>query len=254
MENLLEIEKVGYPYLFRYRLDNEYTIDEIKNNYIFFANSKKFKDPFDCSLKLINLDNGKENNEKSINYLKSKIVDDNHKNIFNKKFKDNKDIIGYAQNKMGEYINEIGIACFTITPINIMMWANYANNHQGICIQYNVDNDNDYFKYLKNINYVDDLEQLNYCIGDSEENIFEVLNTKHKLWEKEYEKRLMKTPSGGHTLNPNAIRSIIFGLKTNEEYKKIIISTVMIHNSHIKIYKSSLMKNGFGLTLIEIIK
>ena len=252
MENQLEAGKSGVPYLFRYRNNNKFTIDEIKNNYIFFPNSEKLNDPFDGSHKLIELNNDDEDIEKSYNYLKSKLVDTKSKNYFEEKFKDKNAFIDFMKNAIGEYINQTGIACFSNSQINFMLWANYANNHQGICVQYNIDYDKNFFKGLRNVNYVEDLKQINYSIGNNEEEILKIFHTKLKLWREEYEIRLTKNSTGKHTLNPKAIRSIIFGMRTSKKYQKKIIQTVKDYNSHIKVYKSQLMEVGFGLTLTEI--
>ena len=76
--------------------------------------------------------------------------------------------------------------------------------------------------------------------------------TKLKLWREEYEVRLLKQKHGKYNYNPIALRSIIFGLRTEGDFKKLIIETVKNNQPHIKIYDSKLMDDGFGLTLTEV--
>lgn len=35
-------------------------------------------------------------------------------------------------------VKKFRVACFTESPYSMLMWAHYANNHQGICIEYEV--------------------------------------------------------------------------------------------------------------------
>lgn len=252
MDNKVEVDKAGVPYLFRYRNNNKFTIDEISNNYIFFPNSEKLNDPFDASHKLLDINDDFDNIEKSYNYLNSKLVDNKIKNYFEEKFKNKIAFKDFLKSSIIEYINKTGIACFSNSQLNFMMWANYANNHQGICIQYNIKYDKEFFKGCRIVDYVEDLKQINYLIYKNEEEILNLFYMKLKLWKEEYEIRLIKNTTGKHNLNPKSIRSIIFGLRTSVNYKKKIIKAVKDNNSQIKVYDSQLLQTGFGLSLTEI--
>lgn len=54
-----ELAKFGAPYAFRYRSNNGHTIDEIENNYIYFANRDQLNDPFDSSPAYISMSESK---------------------------------------------------------------------------------------------------------------------------------------------------------------------------------------------------
>ncbi len=250
----LEIEKGGVPYLFRYRSNSDYTVDEIKNNYIFFPNSEMLNDPFDASHKLVKIDENEMSISKSIEVIKERLKNEDAIKYFDKAFPKKENFVDFLKTGIIQFINETGIACFSISPVNIMLWANYANNHQGICIQYNINNDKKFFEGLSNVEYVENLELLNYTIGTEVESnaMRKMFFTKLKLWREEYEMRLIKIPAGKHHLEKQCIRSIVFGLRTPLEFQEKVIETVSKYNPHIEIYQSKLMEDGIGLTLTKI--
>ena len=48
-----EIKKAGKPYVFRYRPNNEFTLEEINDSYIYFQKRELLNDPFDSAPDLI---------------------------------------------------------------------------------------------------------------------------------------------------------------------------------------------------------
>lgn len=249
-----EISNFKKPYLFRYRSNNEYTIDEIKNSNIYFADRDKLNDPFDASHKLIDINKDVKLIDKSKEFIKNKLHDKLEAKYFESIFSENNRFLNFIEGGLNEFINKTGIACFTISPVNIMLWAMYANNHQGICIQYNTDNDDFFFKGIRAVKYVDKLSKIDYSVGLGDSKaISNVFFTKLGLWKNEYEVRLIKTPSGIYKFNSDAIRSIIFGLRSTDEFRNQIIEVVKLYQPHIKLYNSELLDDGFGLQFRKII-
>src|SRR5690606_41239683 len=82
---MFEIEKSGPPYLFRYRSNSEFTIDELENNYIYFSDREELNDPYDSIPNLINLTNDKEELKKSYNLTLENFKDPVSKSYFTRK-------------------------------------------------------------------------------------------------------------------------------------------------------------------------
>lgn len=82
----LEIEKSGPPYLFRYRSNSEFTIDELENNYIYFSDRNELNDPYDSIPNLINLTNDSEELKSFYNLILENINDSITKSYFSKNF------------------------------------------------------------------------------------------------------------------------------------------------------------------------
>lgn len=211
-------------------------------------------DPFDASHKLVKIDENDESIFKSIEVLKERLKNEREIRYFNQAFPKKENFVNFLKEGIVEFINQTGIACFSISPVNIMLWANYSNNHQGICIQYNIEYDKNFFNTLGNVEYVDNLEILNYAIGTEIESnaIRKIFFTKLRLWREEYEIRVIKNSPGKHYFEKRSVRSIVFGLRTPINFQEKIIETVSKYNSHIEMYQSELMNDGIGLTLTKI--
>lgn len=145
--------------------------------------------------------------------------------------------------KLGEDIKfKIQAICFTYSDNykgyeNEMMWAQYAENHCGICLEIDIDlflkenNNVEIFKF-QNINYKPKREDewVNWDLKKSKnENIkqhierdFEGLFlTKSHYWQKEFEKRLLILQDDYCYLNiKNSLTGIYYGLSTNHNYDK----------------------------------
>lgn len=229
--------------IFRYRSDNpEHTIDEIKNNYIYFSNKEQLNDPYDGNERLLEI-NLKE--EKLLDYLKVLKLDV-------EQFSSTEDLKYFLDNTKKEYLNKFGIACFTISPTNMSLWANYSNNNKGICIEYNIQEDESFFKNLRPIEYLAEYESIDLDLFGNFSELKTILHRKLKLWEHEYELRLLKDLPGKYKVNSNAIKKIIFGLRAEDKFKSKVIETVKKYQPHIQLYNSRLSKDGFAIELAEI--
>lgn len=87
-------------FVYKYFAPTEYNICDLENNLISFTIPEKFNDPYDCSLNLA--------------YYKDEIL----------------------QNKLNSIKKRVYISCFSELNDSMLMWAHYAINHTGFCVQY----------------------------------------------------------------------------------------------------------------------
>jgi hypothetical protein len=248
----LEFGKNGPPYFFRYRTDSKYTLDEIENNYIYFSTHEKLNDPFDSNYNLINLSENPNDIESLFNYIIKFSPRNDIANFLQELYRKNQnDFRKFILEFLKPFFQKFGIACFSTYQANLVLWATYANNHQGICIQYSLDYDREFFKHLTPIEYVESLEKINYMPQNEFEAQKKLFFKKAEVWKHESELRLVKEDSGKHEFNPIAVRSIAFGLRTKDEFKKEIIKIVSEKANHIKIYNSELLEDSYGLRFTQ---
>lgn len=117
--------------------------------------------------------------------------------------------------------------------LNELMWAHYADSHNGICIKYKfpsnvttIGNDKNYVAYFKDVEYISDLKK--YSKQDSI-NTKDAFFAKGKSWKYENELRLLyynPTNRDNHVSLPisNCIEAVYFGVKCSEKDKQTIKS------------------------------
>ena len=91
---------------------NEKRLESLKENKIYVTNYRCFNDPFEFEMLSVDMD---------------KLQKENY---------DIKEIDKF----LNAFKNKILVACFTTINDNMSMWAHYANNHKGYCVEYEITN------------------------------------------------------------------------------------------------------------------
>ncbi len=246
---LKEIEKAGKPYLFRYRPNNDFTLDEIENSYVYFQKRELLNDPFDSTPDLIELKN--INIDKLFKTFEN-IVGKKQVEYIEKKLSSSQ-VEETIRESIPNFINKHGIACFSLLPgVNMPLLANYANSHQGLYLQYKSDLDSDFFKGLRLMNYKNELKKISIELLENENDIFEIFYLKQENWAYEKELRLVKEKFGKYNINRKALRNIVCGYKCPDNYIENVLKANKL-NKHVSVWKMEKPSehNRLKLDLIE---
>ncbi len=114
----------------------------------------------------------------------------------------------------------IGVLSLTENPKNIVMWAHYASNHKGVCIEINVPNDT---QSLKKVTYTPDQPEFEVyeAMDEKHGRLFDLFYTKSIHWVSEAEWRMVTRYGGQAKTIPGAVVSrIIYGLHASRETKE----------------------------------
>lgn len=178
------------------------------------------------------------------------------------------EILPVIQIKMEKVFDEMfGILCLTESPKNLLMWAHYADSHQGFVIEFHSDHpyfnrrltSEDDFRCLKKVIY----SQNRPNIDLSEIKNIEPFLTKGEEWSYETEWRIMDNlekasevigegVNAVHLFNfpKSIIKTVIFGCKMSEtkklEIKEILSSSIEYAN--VKCEQTQIDKSKYALT------
>lgn len=177
--------------------------------------------------------------------------------------------VGYYLNDLDEEMEHrwsecFRVACFTENAAsNISMWAYYANNHKGFCVEYAVKNN----QYLYDVNYIEFRESqvpifmdavhkkfLGQPTEKEEVLIFEKYLTKHVSWSNEKEYRIIyateEFDEKGRLLSCNELglepRKVVAGIKCPDEIKKEL-SEISLHLGCGELKECRISNNKFKL-------
>lgn len=174
-----------------------------------------------------------------------------------------------------EDIKSYGIYSLSKTAIDELLWAYYANSHQGFCIEY----DQEVLLQIKNIQtycvmeYGDDLPKLNFNSvflnnSISKLNKF-IFGKKSKRWQHEDEIRIIMDYFGKVEYDFRAVRAIYFGLrmpktqqdlyddnkKLPDKLSQVSQEQVMevLKGRNIKYYQMKFKSNSYEFEYIQVI-
>jgi len=246
-----EINLSGPPYIFRFRQNSERTIDEIANNYIFFPDRDSLNDPFDSSPDLVYLTKNREATIKFYQLVAKDITGEEVKEDFILEDNLNK-FQELAHEKIKEFVLEFGVACFSMNLMNMPLWANYANDHQGVCLQFDSKIDKDFFTVMSPVVYEENLTKLEFSPITDESDMLKIFFRKAINWENEKEVRLLKGVKGKVNYNKKALRNVILGYNSDDRFIGEIVKAVNKNYQDVGVYKMDRPTKLNKLTLTEI--
>lgn len=240
--------------LYKYRSladgSKEYTLDIFRKCELFFAAPSSFNDPFDCKFSPVIA---------SVKKLASEIaqrqtLDYEPENVERAILADSAIDANFVK-AVDRVMNRHGICCFSRKNDEILMWSHYADCHKGICLEFDVSKDPDFFVFPKNVAYQDNYPKIDVSQPEgTNKYVSALLGTKYTKWAYEKEVRVYKKEHKAYSFNPAALTSIFFGCKTDdtmiEEVKQVVRGNECLR--HVKFYKAVMDNNAFKLNFEEL--
>lgn len=264
-------ERIGYYYmyyapafLYRYFPDSSRALENLKTNKIWFSAPCKFNDVFDCDI----------------------VIDD--KQVFQSALKLIPDKRGVRRGShmwctLNQSVNSglrslksdferlkttTGIFCMSELYDSLLMWAHYANNHCGMCVEYKLLDINKQLHYSPvPVIYSD--ERSSFCSidpntieTDTTSLFIKSLTSKSPEWSYEREWRIIQDENAcdinwdnkekGALLNMLRPRSIILGCMAKEEFEKEIRE--YCEKNKINLYKMEKNKSIYRIDRIPVLQ
>ncbi|MBA7581807.1 hypothetical protein ES708_23718 [subsurface metagenome] len=172
-----------------------------------------------------------------------------------------KSIETIVNNAAREDIKDYRILCLTAEPNNIVMWAHYSSNHQGVCLKLDTTNDIPFFTFPIKVKYVRQYPKYNYIREYDNNNAFKyIAGTKFNSWRYEKEYRIIKNinnttfrNTGLLSYDKSVLHSIYFGIHTRDEDIELITNiNYQYFNNRIKLYKAKEKQKYFKLDYLRI--
>lgn len=170
----------------------------------------------------------------------------------------------------GGFENNIGILSLTKTPENLLMWAHYANSHQGFILEFDINHpffnrkksETDEFRHLREVTY--SVKRPSASLSNMD---FELFLVKSEEWAYEKEWRLMLPLNDAdkviscephdihlYQLPFSAIKSVILGHRSTDKTKNAVIEALTneSNKSHISLHQASIDEREFKLNFHKV--
>ena len=154
------------------------------------------------------------------------------------------------------------IYCLTPDPDSTLMWSHYAEQHRGICLEFDVDND--LFRKAKQVSYASTYPAwLPHEFDARPERTIEVITTKAEDWSYEKEFRLISVLTGAETdylrtqgdffsLPPRSLKGVIIGAQAAPETIEFVADIVKRYAPTLRIRRALVVPGHYKLQIAEL--
>jgi hypothetical protein len=229
---MLQIQTVRRK-LYRYQpipTSGDDRLSQLQNGEVWFSDPAKFNDPFDLNPRISDLVPYRWSDAPGFDaamrralavlladpamYQGARLIDSTLANEFLSwavEAEDELDWEGRLCSVLRKRISQFGVACLTPQWDNRLMWAHYADQGQGYCIEYEIDwgCQSQDVRYVP-VQYTSEIPEL--CLSEAmftpHQFLYRVLATKHSDWAYEQEVRLVCLTGKAQSvkLDPNFVR------------------------------------------------
>jgi hypothetical protein len=226
--------------LYRFEKLEDNRIETIQNGKLWFSSPDKFNDLDDSRLRgVVNLNLSDEEYQSIIKAFDLIQNIDKFKHPFDEQLLEELKNYINASAKTSDLFNSLndsafinklsfflrahfGICCFFSDNIaNPLMWAHYADNHKGFCIEYEYDANQDVSQKIHEVVYASQLPifTARELLFAPEESATRILTTKNLIWHYEKEWRFVLAKTKGKSALPKNMKpsKIIQGIRCCEE-------------------------------------
>jgi hypothetical protein len=253
--------KSSTKYFYKYKNFDKSKIDWSKSifaeNRIFFASKSNFNDPFDCKFGF-DFQARQRQIESYLSEMRSRDKGAQDYSIVEYALRE----FGYSSHSMKNFINHeledsvssYGILSLTRAPDDILMWSHYADSHQGYCLRFLDDKEDDFFGRALPVVYQLDYPILNPVVDDPITTVKKTLLTKAKHWKYEKEWRVIDELAGpGVKAFPaDSLCGVIFGCRMNIEDQNMIREWCSARQSPVTFYQAKESDSHYSLEIVEV--
>ncbi len=227
--------------VYKYRSGEDRDIKALENNQYWASSIEELNDPCEATTDTKKI-------KKVLNYIGQKV---------GAKTGEDFELINNNTDEVLSMDNKMGIYSLSKTPLDELLWAHYANSHKGFCIEYDLEvllkNDGSNHIHSFPVSYSKKPPSIGFLdiIRDEQNSMIKKFAFhKSKRWEYEQEHRIVTSKKGLNSYNPQALKSIYFGLKISESDKNQIINR--LQNRGIRFYQIGLERNSYSFKATEI--
>lgn len=227
------------------------TLKCIRNNELWFSSPDRFNDPFDCAVHptISNID-------KFAEFLAHRQTAGYDPQIVESATKADSAITQFAFRAISTVANRQGICCLSKTKDNILMWSHYADKHKGLCFEFDVGEDPDFFCYPLNVDYQTVYPAIDLSMDNFNSEVIKIFKTKFSDWGYEEEVRICKHDGNNKcfAFRPSALQAIYLGCHISEDAKEKVFEAVSSNKSleHVKFFQGKENESEFKIDFQHI--
>ena len=149
-------------------------------------------------------------------------------------------------------VDGLGVFCASERPDDPLMWAHYADCHNGFCVEFQ-HSGSDLLNGAQRVIYSDTRPSTTY-LGSREDDSVNVLLTKALCWEYEAEWRRFELDRGPgpYLFPPEEITGVIFGIRMSEGDRSQVLRWVRERPTPTAVSEARLSSDKFQLEIVAL--
>jgi hypothetical protein len=205
----------------------EAAVATLQNTSFKFSCPLDFNDPFDCNISILEFSKTRSSIQEAKKALDLTVARRNVKREWIREFNNPGNFQRVYRHIAKEKIEKSKVTCFSKRYDNTLMWSHYANQHKGVCLEFNGSmHPSEILERGKatilNVNY-DRKEIINYN-KNKEQAIVDLFTRKSSDWKYEEEVRIIvMDDSQFHKFNKSFFTGLIFGCRIVDEEKQKVL-------------------------------
>jgi hypothetical protein len=230
---LIRLQKqLAFQQYYNYqRFDRDRLLTVIRDKKLYFSDPLGFNDPWDCK-PWFNFQPMLEDpvkRQQMVAFFRTLVSQDMLAHPFRKIYDQSilsddetlKNEIEVFSRNLADQIRRFRVYCLSTDPLSTLMWSHYADNHHGVCLEFN--KNNPLIEKARPVRYTDTYPE--WTPQGSIEDVPVLVLTKAKEWCYEREFRIMGSPTGGPakldgefvSLPNGALTGIIIGCESHNQ-------------------------------------
>lgn len=152
-----------------------------------------------------------------------------------------------------ERVSQIGIACFSEDPNNLLMWAHYAGGGSGFCLE--LDSSESIIQEPRPVLYSYHrplFDFMHFSRGIDDEQMIRLLLLKSSDWSYEKEWRTFADHCGERFFrySPASLLSVRFGTEATDKAIRVVSKIARRVNPHVRLLKAYLRRDCFKVEFV----
>ena len=249
--------------IYKYRsLSGEYGRSEaeniILNSLMYWQSPSRFNDPFDCAPRF-SVSRSMSSKKKLIDRaVKNNMIGHSRRERRSRRSKLMKEPYSHWKKRMLSIISDgmhrSAVSCFSARNDSLLMWAHYANSHQGLCFEFQETEPIDGGWFSFPVEYIEERPALELTEEIDVEAMKNLVFKKSTEWAYEEESRMFeyRGEAGSRLFPPKMLQGIIFGSRTNQSDRDFVKGLLAKREDDIATYEAIVSETKFHLGIVKV--
>ena len=240
--------------VYKYEPFSVRSLQNLKEQAIFFGSPMHFNDPYDCALSpRVKEPNDDEIERFRISFRTKPDLDPKYRKILTTSsttaLRDLMLRIGQRllDTEISRFLSERGVSCFSEVNNSLLMWSHYSDHFKGFCLEFRTDLDP--FQKLRKVRYTDQMPEVDIVpmlCNDNFEQVFDLYCTKALDWQYEQEWRCIHMQGGiEYTYPLDALTGIYMGPEMPSSAFEIIALILAGQSTHVQLWQGRRSNSKF---------